>query len=230
MNFLNNLNNLNFGFILKLIFLFILIMISLYLLYLENKISLKTNNQSRNLLLSNHITPQEKLAEIEALKIKQCNSNSPLTSSEQQLLNSDNHYRKALSNCQMEIDKCHNDAHEFFVKRAAKSSILDIDLHSYLKSFSSEELLAFSGLLLNSLILSHTLSIIITLYGDYLISRFDLVNRYPRLAKIIKLRKTLQAYYLKISFTWIILAVIPQMVVYIVILEPRLLELFNVFV
>ena len=61
------------------------------------------------------------------------------------------------------------------------------------------------------------------------INKFNLENRYPRLAKLINLRRTLQAYYLRISFIWIFLAVIPQLVVYIMILEPRLGKIFNIF-
>nr|YP_009493178.1 hypothetical protein [Ganoderma calidophilum]AWJ63973.1 hypothetical protein [Ganoderma calidophilum] len=113
--------------------------------------------------------------------------------------------------------------------KPSESSVIDFDLQSFLNSLSTEELLAFAGILLNSLVLSHTISIILTLYGDYLINKFNLEDRYPRLAKLINLRRTLQAYYLKISLIWIFLAVIPQLIVYIMVLEPRLVEIFNIF-
>lgn len=83
-----------------------------------------------------------------------------------------------------------------------KSSIFsfDFDLQKFLDSLRKEELLAFSGLLLNSLVLSYVVSIILVLYGDYLIKRFDLENKYPKLAKFIQLRRKLQNYYLKVFF------------------------------
>ena len=83
--------------------------------------------------------------------------------------------------------------------------------------------MAFSGLLLNSLIKSYTVSII--LYGDYLIKRFDLENKYPKLAKFIKIRRLLQNYYLKVCFDWIFIGLFKQIFVYISILYPKLIEL-----
>lgn len=47
----------------------------------------------------------------------------------------------------------------------------------FLKTLTQEELLAFSGLLLNQLILGHVISIILILYGDYLIKRFELEKK-----------------------------------------------------
>ena len=83
-----------------------------------------------------------------------------------------------------------------------KSSIFssNLDIQIFLDSLSKEELLAFSGLLLNGLVLNYVISIIFILYGDYLIKRFDLENKYPKLAKFIKIRRQLQNYFLKICF------------------------------
>ena len=92
---------------------------------------------------------------------------------------------------------------------------------------SDEEKLAFCGLLFNNLILSYTITIIVILYGDYLIRRFDLVNKYPKIAKFIQMRQKLQQYYLKISFVWIFMCVLPQIGMYIYILMPKLVELFS---
>ena len=61
--------------------------------------------------------------------------------------------------------------------KPSESSVIDFDLQSFLNSLSTEELLAFAGILLNSLVLSHTISIILTLYGDYLINKFNLLAR-----------------------------------------------------
>jgi hypothetical protein len=108
-----------------------------------------------------------------------------------------------------------------------KSSILNYDkLEEFLKTLTPDELLAFSGLLLNQIILSHVISIILILYGDYLIKKFDLENRFPKLAKFIQLRRKLQSYYLKFSFTWIILAILPQIFMYSSIILSKLIEFF----
>ena len=96
-----------------------------------------------------------------------------------------------------------------------------------MEGLSDEEKLALCGLLFNNLILSYTISIIVILYGDYLIRRFDLVNKYPKIAKFIEMRKKLQQYYLKISFVWIFLCVLPQIAMYLYILMPKLVELFS---
>ena len=85
------------------------------------------------------------------------------------------------------------------------------------KYLNDEELLAAGSLLLNGLILSHTISIILILYGDHLIKRFNLEVKYPKLAKIIQLRRKLQEYYLKISLTWIIICVLPQIFMFLII-------------
>jgi hypothetical protein len=103
----------------------------------------------------------------------------------------------------------------------------DFDFQKFLASLSKEELLAFGGLLFNSLILSYTISIILVLYGDYLIKRFDLENKYPKLAKLIKIRRQMQNYYLKVCFAWIFICLLPQFFIYISILLPRIIELLS---
>jgi len=104
----------------------------------------------------------------------------------------------------------------------------------FLNSLTQVELLAFppkarrTGLLLNQIILNYTFTIILILYGDYLIKRFNLENKYSKFAKIIQLRQKLQSYYLKLAFVWIFLAVLfTQMFVYLSIILPKLLSIFN---
>jgi hypothetical protein len=104
---------------------------------------------------------------------------------------------------------------------------LDFNYQKFLDSLSREELLSLGGLLFNYLILSNTISIILILYGDYLILRFDLENKYPKLAKLIQFRRKFQEYYLKVCFAWIFVGLIPQIYVYFQILYPRLLELLS---
>lgn len=108
----------------------------------------------------------------------------------------------------------------------SKSSIFSIDIDKFISSLSKEELLAFSGLLLNQLILSYVITIIFILYGDYLIERFKLETKYPKLAKFIQFRRKFQSYYLKVSFVWIFVGLLPQIIMCIYILSDRLMEIF----
>jgi hypothetical protein len=69
-----------------------------------------------------------------------------------------------------------------------KSSIFisDFNFKEILKRLTDIELLALGNLFFNQLILSYTVSIILILYGDYLIKRFELVKKYPKIAKFIQ--------------------------------------------
>ena len=89
------------------------------------------------------------------------------------------------------------------LKNINKSSIfpIDFDFNEFKKNLKDEELLALGSLLLNGLILNYIISIIFVLYGDYLIKRFNLETRFPKLSKFIQLRRKLQNFYLKISIT-----------------------------
>lgn len=75
--------------------------------------------------------------------------------------------------------------------------------------------------MLNGLILYHIITIIFTLYGDYLIKRFNLESKYP---KLVKLKKKLSNYTLKISLTWIVLCLLPQIYVNSMIVGIKLYE------
>lgn len=110
----------------------------------------------------------------------------------------------------------------------AKSSFILNDIYpkfkDFINSLTVEEILAFSGLLLNGLILSHTISIILNLYGDYLINRFNLETRYPKLERFILLKRKFSNYNLKISFIWIFLCILPQLYIYSFIIGYKLYE------
>lgn len=113
-----------------------------------------------------------------------------------------------------------------------KSSILNLnfdswDYRSFISTLTQVELLAFSGLLLNQIIISYTFTLILIIYGDFLVERFQLKTKFPKLAKIIEIRQKLQGYYMKLAFTWIFLATLPQIYVYINILLPKILSIFN---
>lgn len=139
------------------------------------------------------------------------------------------YHEKELLKLSQQLDSASKEINTEINTEINKSSFIniDFDFKGFVKGLTEVEILAFSGLILNHLILSYTISIILILYGDYLIKRFDLVNRYPKIVKLIQLRQKLQEYYLKIAFTWIFLCVLPQMAMYIYILMPKVVEYFS---
>lgn len=134
-----------------------------------------------------------------------------------------NQIKESIDNSTNQIEKICNDI-------LTKSSIISFDynnLQNFLDTLSKEELLAFSGLLFNGLALNYAVNIMIVIYSDYLIKRFDLENKYPKLAKFIEVRRKLQNFYLKICFFWLLVGILPPLCVYAYIILPKLLEIFN---
>lgn len=77
-----------------------------------------------------------------------------------------------------------------------------------LERFDSLELvqkIACCFFISGNLILSSVITIIFSLYGEYLLNRFKLEEKYPKLAHIINLRRKLQSYYLKLNLFWLVL-------------------------
>jgi hypothetical protein len=58
-----------------------------------------------------------------------------------------------------------------------------------------------------SVIFSALISIIFIFYGNILIEKYDLENRYPRLAKLIQLRQKFQKYYFN-YYCYLIISII----------------------
>jgi hypothetical protein len=75
------------------------------------------------------------------------------------------------------------------------SNFLD-NFNNYLSSLSTIELGAVAHTLASVTILLCLLSILSAYYGDRLIIYFDLETKFPKLAKIIRLRRTFQDYYI----------------------------------
>jgi hypothetical protein len=65
-------------------------------------------------------------------------------------------------------------------------------------------------LLLNSGLVSCLISIAIILYGDYLLEKYNLKQRYPKLAKFIELRQKFKKYNLYLNIIFIALVVLTQ--------------------
>ena len=76
-----------------------------------------------------------------------------------------------------------------------------------LSTMSSEQLACLTNAIGFIVILSVFTSIVIILFGDYLISKLQLETRYPRLAKFIQIRQKVNKYFLvyNIVFTYFML-------------------------
>lgn len=71
--------------------------------------------------------------------------------------------------------------------------------------------LCFSLLILNGVIFVCLVNICLTLFGEYLIKRFSLESRFPKLSKLILLRRKFQSYYLKFNILAIFIVVLSEM-------------------
>lgn len=98
------------------------------------------------------------------------------------------------------------------------SSILFYDLLENFESYNAIGQLAISLLLFNYIIMSSLISIVFIFFGDYWINRLNLEVRFPKLAKIIALRRKFQKYYLILNISYIAIAVITETVLCIYIL------------
>lgn len=90
---------------------------------------------------------------------------------------------------------------------------LNVNLQEFLSTLTRLELFAFISLCFNSVILNALISILFISYGEFLIKYFNLEIRYPKLAKFIAFRRTLQKYSLRYNLFLIFFCTIPQLFV-----------------
>lgn len=96
-----------------------------------------------------------------------------------------------------------------------KSNILNIDLFSMREWFENLigiKKIAVCLILGKSVILSALISIIFIFYGNILIEKFDLINKYPKIAKFIELRKKYQKYYFRLYCFLIFIIAITEII------------------
>jgi hypothetical protein len=87
------------------------------------------------------------------------------------------------------------------------------------ESLDTYSKLALSLLLSKSVLVSSLVSMAFVFYGDYLIKRFNLETRYPKLYEIINLRKKFNRYYLILNITTIIIVILAEVIFSIAILN-----------
>ena len=79
---------------------------------------------------------------------------------------------------------------------------------SFLNTLSLEQLGALAHITSSIFILMCLFSIIVIIFSDYLLNILKLEEKYPKIGKIIRLRKTFQKYYLILNFILIIVTLL----------------------
>lgn len=87
------------------------------------------------------------------------------------------------------------------------------DFKKYLNSLSAMELCLVINITTSIFILSCIISILYAVGGNYLINKFSLIEKLPKLKKIILLRVKFQRYYIYLDSLLIILAVLSLILV-----------------
>jgi len=114
----------------------------------------------------------------------------------------------SISKEQFEIESTNN------ISNLKESSIFDFNIFYYLDWFeglNGIKKTAVSLILGKSVIFSALLSIIFIFYGDILIKKYDLENKYPKLAHLIQLRREFQKYYFKYNCLLILIVIITEL-------------------
>ncbi len=79
--------------------------------------------------------------------------------------------------------------------------------------------LALLTLFMDSIIFSALISIIFTLFGNHLIKKYQIENKFPALAKLINIRLKFQNFYIKLNLITIILVLLIQVILSLAILQ-----------
>ena len=179
---------------------------------------------------NNSMECQQTLNKIEQLKLK---NGDLLTKTEQDLISEENYYKNIKIYNDFEATKINNAKDKITeviqdeIAIGKRCSFFSFDFNEIINQLNQEEMLALCNLVFNQLILSNIIGITLIFYGDYLIKRFNLEIKYPKLAKLIQLRNKFKEFHLKISILLIILCVVPQIAMNIYILLPKLQSIFT---
>ena len=78
------------------------------------------------------------------------------------------------------------------------------DLYQYLDTLTLLQEVSLLHILMFCVLIFTVINILSVLFGNEIIRFLDLEKRFPKLAKIIQLRRKLQRYYLILSISWIL--------------------------
>jgi hypothetical protein len=108
-------------------------------------------------------------------------------------------------NLELSKDKDESKILDEINENVIKSSIFDLDeLLTWFETLNGISKLACTMIFTSSFILWSLFGIMLNLYGNYLLDRFNLEERYPKIAIFIKYRRKLSKYYIMSNFLLIL--------------------------
>ena len=93
-----------------------------------------------------------------------------------------------------------------------KSFIILGDILSLLDKYDGLGKLCISLIVLNYLVISNCISILFIIYGNYLITKFNIEVKFPKFYKILALRIKYQKYYLVLNLSFIIIIALTEII------------------
>uniref|UniRef100_UPI0030FF2D46 hypothetical protein n=1 Tax=Singerocybe alboinfundibuliformis TaxID=1346812 RepID=UPI0030FF2D46 len=128
--------------------------------------------------------------------------------------------QKAISKAQLETDESQTNVEKGIDSLDYETKIYNlfsaiIEQFEHLDNYSK---IAVSMLLLKSTLISALVSIVFIFYGDYLINKYNIETRFPKLAKIILLRRKFSRYYLLWNSALVLFLILIEIIFYISIL------------
>jgi len=170
-------------------------------------------------LLANFKESFERMEEYRVRSESLVENNSVLKEEDSEFLNNmHDYYKKAIAKEEKTATSIIEELQSIYNWQDKGNKLVSSNWSDVFNNMSNEQIGAFSNLLFCQVILASLISIIFVFFGEYLISRFKLETRYPRLAKFIQLRRKFQRYYLILNIFYIVVVVLIQIYVDIIIL------------
>jgi hypothetical protein len=121
-------------------------------------------------------------------------------------MNTNSDLKYLLSEIQTDWNKV-VDYNEAIKKAIDKNKFLpdNFDYKNIYENITNDQLGGIGLILFSQVILVSAISIIFVFFGEYLIQRYEIEKKYPKLAKFIQLRRKFQKYYLILNILYILL-------------------------
>ena len=117
-----------------------------------------------------------------------------------------------VSELKLKVERMEDENKAAAAKFLVKSPFELDKLTEKFQQFGDMQKLAICLIIGNVIILNNLISIIFIFFGDFLIKKFKLVEKFPSLSKIIHLRLKFQRYYLITNITMIFLVILIELV------------------
>src|SRR5258705_823839 len=174
-------------------------------------------------LLTLHQSIKDKVTSFKEKSIEDTSKLSDLGIIDQLIKQDTNKFTEEVNYLILEIEKSYSNLHSVSPPKVgqedlqnqeiSKSSILNLDFSSILEHFESLngiKKIAVSLILGKSVIFSSLLTLIFIFYGNILIEKYNLESRFPKLARIIQLRRKFQKYYFNLNCIFILTIIITE--------------------